>query len=640
MTTPGTNSRGYSSRSSIAGLKFLLLLCLTVMANPVKTNSQPVASNRRISPDLQQQLAQTRAQRLTVIMRLKTNAAGNLDSVLRSAGIRVLRTFPKLKTHILTLPTHAVSALGSREEVAYISPDRQLTAFGHLATTTGAEAVRSQTSVSVLGLPISYTLDGSGIGIAVVDSGIASDHSSFRDALGFSRVVYSQDFTGEGRTDDPYGHGTHVASLAAGSNQVSSGAYTGIAPNAKLINLRVLNADGIGSTANLLAALEWLLANSGIYQIKVVNLSLGMPAIDSAANDPACNAVRRLVDEGIVVVAAAGNNGNGLDNNKLYGQIHSPGIDPAVITVGAANTLGSDVRSDDVVTNFSSRGPTRGRWIDETGQAHYDNLIKPDLIAPGNKLVGAASPGNRIAAQHPDLEVNTSAPPRQRMMYLSGSSMASPTVAGAAALLLEANPTLTPNLIKAILMLTAQQLAGFNTFEQGAGQLNLEGAVRLAKLVRRDLSPMTPTGAPLLTSSVPPTSQTVLSGENFFWAGGIVLNHTFATGPNLFMRYQGTYGRGFILGDGVTVSGSTQTLKTTLMTEGLVLSDDLFTSNGFMLGQGDHFLLTALLLGNGTLLSDGILVGDGIVVGDGILVGDGIVVGDSALRGDSTSCME
>src|SRR4029078_1151891 len=166
-------------------------------------------------------------------------------------------------------------------------------------------------------------------------------------------VVYSEDFTGEGRTDDPYGHGTHVAALAAGNGRLSNAQYTGIAPNADLINLRVLNSQGIGSTAQVLRALDWVAAYRTAYNIRVVNMSLGMPAVDSYRNDPICRAVRRLVDAGVVVLAAAGNNGKDSDGNKIYGRIHSPGNEPSAITVGATNTFGTDDRSDDSVASYS-----------------------------------------------------------------------------------------------------------------------------------------------------------------------------------------------------------------------------------------------------------------------------------------------
>src|SRR6185436_17332481 len=193
------------------------------------------------------------------------------------------------------------------------------------------------------------------------------------------------------------------------------------------------------------ASLDWVLANRSNYGIRVVNMSIGTPAIDSYLNDPLCQAVRAVADSGIVVIAAAGNNGKTANGQKIYGQIHSPGNEPSVITVGAANSFGTDVRSDDSVTSYSSRGPTRSFWTDENGVRRYDNLLKPDLVAPGNKIIAAAAHDNLLVTQHPELDANVSNIARRRMMYLSGSSMAAPIAAGSAALLWQVNPTLTPS---------------------------------------------------------------------------------------------------------------------------------------------------------------------------------------------------
>ncbi|HMJ09041.1 MAG TPA: S8 family serine peptidase, partial [Pyrinomonadaceae bacterium] len=127
-------------------------------------------------------------------------------------------------------------------------------------------------------------------------------------------------------------------------------------------------------------------------------------------------------EAGVVVVAAAGNNGKTAAGQKIYGAIHSPGNDPTVITVGAANTFGTDARNDDTVTTFSSRGPTRSYWTDAGGVKHFDHLIKPDLVAPGNLIIGADSKGNRIANENEDLEVANHADDSRKMMYLSGTS--------------------------------------------------------------------------------------------------------------------------------------------------------------------------------------------------------------------------
>ena len=235
-------------------------------------------------------------------------------------------------------------------------------------------------------------------------------------------------------------------------------------------------------------------------------MSFGTGAKDSYINDPLCQAARRAVNAGIVVVASAGNNGKDAYGQKVYGGISSPGIEPSVITVGAANTFGTDYRSDDGVATYSSRGPTRGYKTLSNGARKYDNLIKPDLIAPGNKIIGARSTTtNNLILQYPSLATGNATNPVDKVMYMSGTSMAAPVVAGAAALLLQTRPNLTPNLVKAILMYSAQPLKNFNTLEQGAGELNLDGAVRLARLVKSTLP--TTNGTAMLTGALP-TSQT------------------------------------------------------------------------------------------------------------------------------------
>jgi hypothetical protein len=296
----------------------------------------------------------------------------------------------QLKTLQVEIPVKAIEALASSGLTNYISPDVPVRSFGHVTATTGADLVRTQS--------LTATLDGLGIGIAVLDSGIDSEHRSFDSNLRFSK-----DFTTENNpTADPYGHGSHVASAAAGNTR-SGIAYEGIAPAAQIINLRVLNAQGLGTSSALLNALNWILSpadpgqpvssanpsNQEKYNIRVVNMSLGAPAISSYKNDPICRAARALVDAGIVVVAAAGNNGKSVDGTKIYGQIHSPGNEPSVITVGAVNSFGTDARDDDGITSYSSRGPTRSSTTDASGVKHYDNLLKPDLVAPGNKLIYA-----------------------------------------------------------------------------------------------------------------------------------------------------------------------------------------------------------------------------------------------------------
>ena len=422
-----------------SGLLSLLFFALFVTQTHTKAErSSALEPHGKLSRDILKKVKDGRgSDRVRVIVQPTSSADRSLDSNLAADGGTDIKRFRNFPVRVVTLTARAAANLAKRNDIFYVSLNRDVRPLGHLSRTTGADQIRNS------GINNSR-LDGSGIGIAVIDSGIDADHISFLDKLNNVRVVHSEDFTGEGRTDDPYGHGSHVAALAAGNGRISSGEYVGIAPNANLINLRVLNADGVGTTAWVLAALDWVASNRNSYNIRVVNMSLGMPAIDSYRNDPICGAVRKVVDAGVAVFAAAGNNGKDEDGNKVYGHIHSPGNEPSAITVGASNTFGTDERSDDGVATYSSRGPTRSFYTDDDGVRHYDNLIKPDLVAPGNRLIEAESDGNLLVTQTPSLDAGVSSHENRRMMYLSGSSMAAPVAAGTAALMLQANPSLTP----------------------------------------------------------------------------------------------------------------------------------------------------------------------------------------------------
>ena len=189
--------------------------------------------------------------------------------------------------------------------------------------------------------------------MVIIDSGIDLNHRNSKWNNGNVKVdLCVRILPAKASTGDPYGHETHVASMATGDG-LDDWAYTGPSTGASVISLRVLNGYGIGSTSNLIAALDWTVANKAANNIQVINMSLGTAARDSYTNDPLCLAARRAVNAGIVVVASAGNFGKSLTGEKLYGTIGSPGIEPSVITVGAANTLGTEYRSDDTVATFS-----------------------------------------------------------------------------------------------------------------------------------------------------------------------------------------------------------------------------------------------------------------------------------------------
>ncbi|MDQ1523903.1 MAG: serine protease AprX, partial [Pyrinomonadaceae bacterium] len=475
-------------------------------------------------------------------------------------NLSLKETFGYFETYAVKGKVSVLMELASFPEVSSVTIDKKVKKLGHVSLTTGAQAARA--------LGGSQPYSGAGVGVAVLDSGVDTTHQSFLDTKA-QKISFSKDFTGEGRTDDPFGHGTHVASSIVGGNHINRGAYGGIAPKAALVNLRVLDSQGVGSISSVLRGLMWVASNRATYKIRVVNMSLGGVAVDSYKKDPLCRAVRRLVNSGTVVIAAAGNSGKNLDGNKVYGAVHTPGIEPSAITVGATNTFGTDSRSDDAVTSYSSRGPTRSYWLDDDQIRHYDNVLKPNLVAPGNRLVWAQAKNNYIVTNHPELAVNV---PGAEMMYLSGTSMAAPLVSGTVALMLQANPKLTPNLVRMILEYTAQPLPGHNVVEQGAGQLNVEGAVRLARSVRTDLNSATPVGEALLTNNATPEPYTTLGSETFGWSQRFLADPAYIiSGYNLIGKYQRIYDEGACVSDGIMVSDGTIGVDGIMVSDGIMV---------------------------------------------------------------------
>ena len=628
------------SLSTAVTLTLALTACVLTFVGSIAGAQSGSTQGDKVGADVRVKVE--KGERVNAIVRSNGSWSKSLSNDVTSNGGTLGASFanyPNLRQ--VSLPSAAVQALAKRSDVAYVSLDREVKLLGHVSLTSGGDAARVMANYSP-------TYDGSGVGLVVMDSGIDPNHVAFTVESGStSRIAVSRDFTGEGRTDDPYGHGTHVAALAAGNGQVSNGAYRGLAPNARIINLRVLNSRGTGTVSSLLSAIDWVRTNRTNYNVRVVNMSLGTAAVDSYLNDPLCIAVRGLVNSGVVVVAAAGNEGKDGSGNKIYGQIHAPGNDPSVITVGATNTFGTDSRHDDAITTYSSRGPTRSFWTDSYGVNHYDNLIKPDLAAPGNKLIEAQAANNYLVSQNSSLDANVSGSISRDQMFLSGTSMAAPVVAGGAALLLQANPSLTPNLVKTLLMYTAQPLAGFNNFEQGAGQLNLEGAMRLARLVRTDLSSSTPVGAPLLTTTTAPLAQTTIAGHTFNWGQGVIMDQTFVAGLSLITKYQRVYALGVLLADGTALNANGVLVADgTLLSDGVLLADNVITSNGITISEGAPFLSCGVLLSDGVLIADGTMLSDGVLLGDGALLSDGVLLGDvyaqskfALYHGDDTAAM-
>jgi subtilisin family serine protease len=226
--------------------------------------------------------------------------------------------------------------------------------------------------------------------------------------------------------------------------------------------------------SDVIAALEWVVVNKNLHNIRVANLSVGAAVTESYRTDPLTLAAKRAVDAGIVVVAAAGNLGKNAAGQKQYGAITAPGNAPWVLTVGAYSHQGTVARHDDIVASYSSRGPTS-----------VDYEAKPDVVAPGTGIVSLSDPTSTFYTSKASYLLAGSRPTSYKpYLSLSGTSMAAPIVSGTVALMVQANPSLTPNMVKAMLQYTAQEYSGYDALTQGAGFLNSRGAVQLARFFR------------------------------------------------------------------------------------------------------------------------------------------------------------
>jgi serine protease AprX len=237
--------------------------------------------------------------------------------------------------------------------------------------------------------------------------------------------------------------------------------------------LKALDATGSGYISDVIAAIEYAVANRDALNIRVINLSIAAGVYESYETDPLTVAALRAVQAGVVVVAAAGNNGVSPAGITRYGGITAPGNAPWVLTAGGSSHMGTTDRADDAIAQFSSRGPTA-----------IDAAAKPDVVAPSVGIESLAAPGSTLyESRSPYLLSGTVAATSLPYLSMSGTSMAAPVVAGTVALMMQVNPALTPNEVKAILQYTAETKTSADPLTQGAGFLNAKGAVQLAQFL-------------------------------------------------------------------------------------------------------------------------------------------------------------
>ncbi len=442
--------------------------------------SQPV------SPAVAEAAAEDPTQLLPVIVTYneKPTAQQIEELVALGADVSVLLDGSNALTAVMA--AGEAVALGSNESVAAVGVDAPMVAMIDIG--------RRTIGATHLPRPLNG-LTGAGITIALLDSGIAS-HPELGRVLASVDIVGqlnqarennevlntgSEEFetsgtlsfplrqleqsadssSGSDSVGDPFGHGTHIAGILAANGNGSRGAYRGVAPSANLIDVRVLDENGGGTVAGVIAGIDWVIANKDVYGIRVLSMSLGHAPFEATDRDPLVLAVERAWNAGIVVFCSAGNFGT-------YGNwtITSPGNSPRVITVGSETDWNTHKTADDMVSSYSSRGPALG------------GTLKPDFVAPGNRIVATRAAGSYLDTTYPEWRVTHGNSDEAEYFELSGTSMATPVAAASAALMLEADPSLTPDNIKARMMLSADAGLAGHPLDHGAGAFDLEAALK------------------------------------------------------------------------------------------------------------------------------------------------------------------
>jgi serine protease AprX len=561
-----SRSGSQHSKSALAHLAITLLVLLfavsTLQAAPVHPVSKIAAdmASYPVNPD----------GTVDVIIQFTEKPRARHFEMMASHGGKLKFAFEHLNGAAYRIPVKLLAFLENHPDVAYVSPDRvNKAAWDDEIPAVMDNVVRQQ-----------YVLDGSNIGIAVIDSGVYP-HDDLKNASGTaSRIVYSESFvSGDSATTDLYGHGTHVAGILAGNGLDSASGYPqqylGLAPNANIINLRVLDKNGAGTDSQVIAAIQRAIQLKSTYNIRILNLSLGRPVYEAASQDPLCQEVEAAWKAGIVVVVAAGNSGR--DNRQGtdgYATIQSPGNDPLVITVGATKTNGTATRLDDYVASYSSKGPTL-----------VDHVVKPDLVAPGNRIVSLLAPSSYLAANDSNLIVspvkvcslttlgNTCATgASNKYMRLSGTSMATPVVAGAAALMLQKDPTLTPDTIKARMMKTAWKgypqsswgydIWGYGYFSQydiftiGAGYLDVYAALQNGDVASGSTASPAAVYNPASGQATLSSSNAISYGNTITWGSSIVWGNSIVWGSNSILSDTIIWGNSIVWGQS-GISGNT-----------------------------------------------------------------------------------
>jgi serine protease AprX len=415
----------------------------------------------RLSPRLSRKAAEGTDELVDVIVTLRAPAAASLGAKRLGGRLGAVerRRFAGLPMRALQVPARALTSLAGDPAVGFVAADT----YVYAQSLPARQTAHVPGSTSALNTPnVNYR--GAGVTTAVLDTGVYPHDDFYRTLMGQLDFVNGAHGVVTSLSD-PYGHGTHVAGMLGADGYNSTGAkYQGVATRANVISLRVLDSYGRGKLSDVLDGLDWVLSTGRQqYNVRLVNLSFGKGVDEAQALDPLVQAVEALWDAGVVVIVSAGNFGQ-----SGHYTISSPGNSRKVITVGSLTDNGTGTTAgDDYVSTYSSRGPTL-----------YDHVLKPDLVAPGNKVIAPYASSSRLGSLLPSSRIfcGVSGSCSWRYMRLSGTSMAAAMVSGAVARMLDKDPSLGPNTIKARLMKTARKIPGDPTLV-GAGVLDVEAAM-------------------------------------------------------------------------------------------------------------------------------------------------------------------
>ncbi|MBK9941255.1 MAG: S8 family peptidase [Kouleothrix sp.] len=443
-------------RSNVININRLLIAFALVAAVLAHVPALPrVAGPLRADSTLLAMATRQPASRVSVIVRTLV-ADQSAERWVAERGGTVTSNLPIINGFAAELPAQQITGLARLASVAWVSRDAPVESAVCSSCVSAANLVNNYIYAIHANQVWAGGLQGQGIGVAVVDSGINLKNDLLAPS-GVSRVVANVAFHNglNQTTSDGYGHGTHIAGIIGGNGYASNGQYIGVAPRVNLINVKVSDDrnEGVGTAKSVVQGLQWILQHKTIYNIRVVNISINSAEAESYHTNPIDAAAEILWINGIVVVTSAGNRG--------ADAIYPPANDPFVITVGATDDRDTATLADDRVASFSAYGRTS------------DGFDKPDLVAPGKNIVSLLGGRQRgMPAHHPGNIVS-------RVYFrMSGTSVSAPMVAAAAALLLQDEPALTPDQVKYRLMATANTgWAGYSRHSAGAGYLDIYAAV-------------------------------------------------------------------------------------------------------------------------------------------------------------------